>query len=71
MVTVTFRPLGPLTNIATAFLKAPDIALRVQDIVRMRGTCFEGGTIPPAAGFTICVAPRRRRSSLPLTCPSS
>jgi len=54
MVTVT---LGPLTTIATAVLKAPDIAPRMQDIVPMRGAGFEGGTIPPAAGFTICVDP--------------
>jgi purine nucleosidase len=29
----------------------------VQDIVRMRRAGFEDGTIPPAAGFTICVDP--------------
>ena len=54
MVSVT---LSPLTSIATAVLKAPDIAPRVPDIVRMHGACFAVRTIPPAAGFTICVDP--------------
>lgn len=31
--TVTLCPLGPLTNVATAFQKAPDIVQRVQQIV--------------------------------------
>lgn len=35
--TVTLCPLGPLTNIATAFVKAPDIVGRVQEIVLMGG----------------------------------
>ena len=59
MVSVT---LCPLTNIATAFRKAPDIAPRVPDIVRMRGACLAVGTIPPAAGFNTCVAPEAAQS---------
>ncbi|MDZ4094812.1 MAG: nucleoside hydrolase [Paracoccaceae bacterium] len=55
--TVTLCPLGPLTNIATAFLKAPDIVARVQQIVLMGGAYFEVGNITPAAEFNIYVDP--------------
>ena len=55
--TVTLCPLGPLTNIAMAFQKAPDIVDRVQQIVLMGGGCFEGGNITPAAEFNIFVDP--------------
>jgi purine nucleosidase len=55
--TVTLCPLGPLTNIATAFLKAPDIISRVKEIVLMGGAYFEVGNITPAAEFNIYVDP--------------
>ncbi|SMY09689.1 nucleoside hydrolase [Flavimaricola marinus] len=55
--TVTLCPLGPLTNIAAAFLKAPDIVERVQEIVLMGGAYFEVGNITPAAEFNIYVDP--------------
>ncbi len=55
--TVTLCPLGPLTNIATAFQKAPDIAERVQEIVLMGGAYFEVGNITPTAEFNIHVDP--------------
>ena len=54
---VTLCPLGPLTNIATAFLRAPDIIGRVQQIVLMGGAYFEVGNITPAAEFNIYVDP--------------
>ena len=54
---VTLCPLGPLTNIATAFQKAPDIVARVQEIVLMGGAYFEVGNITPAAEFNIYVDP--------------
>lgn len=56
--TVTLCPLGPLTNIATAFEKAPDIIARVQEIVLMGGAYFEVGNITPAAEFNIYVDPQ-------------
>ena len=56
--TVTLCPLGPLTNVATALEKAPDIAERVQEIVLMGGGYFEGGNITPAAEFNIYVDPQ-------------
>jgi len=55
--TVTLCPLGPLTNIATAFERAPDIAARVQEIVLMGGAYFQVGNITPAAEFNIYVDP--------------
>ncbi|MHA6325928.1 nucleoside hydrolase [Roseivivax sp. CAU 1753] len=55
--TVTLCPLGPLTNIATALDRAPDIAGRIQEIVLMGGAYFEVGNITPAAEFNIYVDP--------------
>ena len=55
--TVTLCPIGPLTNIAVAFERAPDIIARVQDIVLMGGAYFEVGNITPAAEFNIYVDP--------------
>ena len=55
--TVTLVPIGPLTNIAAAFQRAPDIVERVQEIVLMGGAYFEGGNITPSAEFNIYVDP--------------
>ncbi|MFD1912439.1 nucleoside hydrolase [Halodurantibacterium flavum] len=55
--TVTLVPVGPLTNIATAFQRAPDIIPRVQEIVLMGGAYFEVGNITPSAEFNIYVDP--------------
>jgi purine nucleosidase len=55
--TITLCPLGPLTNIATALEKAPDIAARIQSIVLMGGAYFEVGNITPTAEFNIYVDP--------------
>lgn len=54
---VTLIPIGPLTNIAMAFRRAPDIVSRVQRIVLMGGAYFEVGNITPAAEFNIYVDP--------------
>lgn len=54
---VTLCPLGPLTNIAQAFERAPDVIERVQEIVLMGGAYFEVGNITPAAEFNIYVDP--------------
>ncbi|MGR3504160.1 nucleoside hydrolase [Pseudaestuariivita sp.] len=56
--TVTLCPLGPLTNIAEAFTRAPDIVARVQEIVLMGGAYFEVGNITPTAEFNIYVDPQ-------------
>ncbi|MDC0737317.1 nucleoside hydrolase [Cognatishimia sp. SS12] len=54
---VTLCTLGPLTNIGTAFAKAPEIIARVAEIVMMGGAYFEVGNITPAAEFNIYVDP--------------
>ncbi|MEP3346410.1 MAG: nucleoside hydrolase [Litoreibacter sp.] len=54
---VTLCPLGPLTNIATAFTRAPDVVEKVQEIVLMGGAYFQVGNITPAAEFNIYVDP--------------
>ncbi len=54
---VTLVPIGPLTNIATALTRAPDIAPRIAEIVLMGGGAFEGGNTTPAAEFNIYVDP--------------
>lgn len=54
---VTLVPIGPLTNIATALARAPDIAARIGRIVLMGGAYFEVGNITPAAEFNIYVDP--------------
>ena len=54
---VTLCPIGPLTNIAIAFDKAPDIIDNVQEIVMMGGAYFEVGNITPTAEFNIYVDP--------------
>ncbi|WP_208354088.1 nucleoside hydrolase [Pseudaestuariivita rosea] len=69
--TVTLCPLGPLTNIATAMTRAPDIIPRIQEIVLMGGAYFEVGNYTPAAEFNIYVDPEAAdivfKSGIPLT----
>ena len=55
--TITLCTLGPLTNIASALLKAPDIVERIEEIVLMGGAYFEVGNITPSAEFNIYVDP--------------
>ncbi|MCF2903568.1 nucleoside hydrolase [Octadecabacter sp. CECT 8868] len=68
---VTLCPLGPLTNIATALQRAPDIINAIEEIVLMGGGYFEGGNITPAAEFNIYVDPQAAdivfRAGVPLT----
>lgn len=56
--TITLCVLGPLTNIAMALVKAPDIAPRIKELVLMGGAYFEVGNITPAAEFNIYVDPQ-------------
>ncbi|WP_298835606.1 nucleoside hydrolase [uncultured Roseobacter sp.] len=55
---ITLCALGPLTNIAKALTRAPDIAGRIREIVLMGGAYFEVGNITPAAEFNIYVDPQ-------------
>jgi purine nucleosidase len=54
--TVTLCATGPLTNVAHALLKAPDIGPRIRQIVLMGGAIGEGN-ITPSAEFNIYVDP--------------
>jgi purine nucleosidase len=53
---VTLCPLGPLTNIAAAIQRAPDILSHIREIVLMGGAIGEGN-ITPAAEFNIFADP--------------
>jgi purine nucleosidase len=55
--TITVCALGPLTNIAMALVKAPEIAGKIGELVVMGGACFELGNVTPAAEFNIHVDP--------------
>lgn len=55
---VTLVALGPLTNIASALLRAPEIAARVGEIVLMGGAHRAMGNVTPAAEFNIHVDPQ-------------
>ena len=55
---ITLCALGPLTNIATAFQKAPDIVASVRELVLMGGAYFQVGNITPTAEFNIYVDPQ-------------
>lgn len=50
-------PTGPLTNIAAAFIKAPDIKEKIEKIIIMGGAVNDAGNITSAAEFNIYVDP--------------
>ena len=54
---ITLCALGPLTDIAMALVKAPEIAGRIREVVVMGGAGFELGNATPAAEFNIHVDP--------------
>ncbi|HSF13983.1 MAG TPA: nucleoside hydrolase [Vicinamibacteria bacterium] len=54
---MTLVPTGPLTNVATALVKAPEIAPKIREIVLMGGAMREGGNVTPSAEFNIFVDP--------------
>jgi purine nucleosidase len=69
--TITLCALGPLTNIAMALIKTPDVATTVAELVIMGGACFELGNVTPAAEFNIHVDPHAAAivfdSGIPIT----
>lgn len=68
---ITLCTLGPLTNIAVALVRAPEIANALAGIVAMGGGFFEGGNVTPAAEFNIYVDPHAAdvvfKSGIPIT----
>jgi purine nucleosidase len=58
---ITLCALGPLTNVATALVMAPDIAPRIAEIVVMGGSVFVGGNVTPVAEFNIATDPHAAR----------
>jgi purine nucleosidase len=54
---ITLCTLGPLTNVAMALVKAPEIAPRIREIVMMAGAYFAGGNVTPAAEFNVFADP--------------
>lgn len=71
---ITLCTLGPLTNIAMAFEKAPEIIENIEEIIMMGGGYFQGGNITPVAEFNIYVDPDAAdivmRSGVPITMAS-
>ncbi|HJS74148.1 MAG TPA: nucleoside hydrolase [Vicinamibacteria bacterium] len=59
---VTLVPVGPLTNIASALVKAPGILPKIREIVLMGGAMREGGNTTPSAEFNIYVDPHAARA---------
>jgi len=68
---ITWCALGPLTNVALALAKAPDIASGVAELVLMGGASRALGNVTPAAEFNIHADPHAAdivfASGLPIT----
>ncbi|MDJ0710826.1 MAG: nucleoside hydrolase [Woeseiaceae bacterium] len=54
---ITLVPTGPMTNIAAAIGRGPDVVKGIRDIVSMGGAMREGGNRSPSAEFNILVDP--------------
>jgi purine nucleosidase len=69
--TITVCALGPLTDIAMALVKAPEIAGKIGDLVVMGGACLELGNVTPAAEFNMHLDPHAAAvvfgSGIPIT----
>jgi len=67
---ITLVTLGPLTNVATALLRDPALAAKVERCVVMGGIGFGYGNIVPAAEYNVWVDPDAAKivfeSSLPI-----
>ena len=55
--TLSLCAVGPLTNVAMAIRRAPDIVPLLKQIVVMGGCYFEAGNVTPAADFNFFVDP--------------
>lgn len=59
---ITLVATGPLTNVAAAFVMAPDIIDRLDKLVIMGGACHVPGNVTPAAEFNIYVDPHAAKA---------
>jgi purine nucleosidase len=68
---LTLCPIGPMTNIAMALVKAPDIAPMIREIVFMGGAAFGPGNSTPTAEFNFMIDPHAAQimltAGVPLT----
>jgi len=68
---VTLVPTGPLTNIAAAIARSPEITERIGEIAIMGGAMREGGNRTPSAEFNIMADPHAAdvvlNSGVPIT----
>jgi purine nucleosidase len=68
---ITLVTLGPLTDVALALSRAPEIGGKIREIVMMAGAYFEGGNITPTAEFNVYVDPKAAdivlKSGVPIT----
>lgn len=55
--TVTLILMGPMTNLALALRKAPELATHLKEVVAMGGARSEGGNITASAEFNIWADP--------------
>lgn len=54
---ITICPTGPMTNVAVALIKAPEIEDKIKEIVFMGGVAFAAGNCTPAAEFNVYADP--------------
>ena len=54
---ITLCTLGPLTDVALALAKAPEVVRGIREVVMMGGAYFEVGNITPSAEFNIYADP--------------
>jgi purine nucleosidase len=54
---ITLCTLGPLTNLATALARKPEVGGAIAELVMMGGAHFAGGNVTPVAEFNVHVDP--------------
>ena len=68
---ITLVTIGPLTNVGTALMRAPEIAGKVAGLVAMAGAATVPGNVTPSAEFNVWADPEAAdivfRAGLPLT----
>ncbi|MBN7773370.1 nucleoside hydrolase [Clostridium aminobutyricum] len=65
---ITLIPTGPLTNIATAFIMAPDIKDKIEKIVIMGGAVYTEGNVNTSNEFNLFLDPEAAKIVLNSGC---